>query len=204
MKICYCIAVFVMVFASITFGQEKAGPDIYVNTGLAIPSSPDGFSDYWNTGLNFGFAIGFPISPSVAFLPSLSYSRFGLNGNKLLSDYGYGGYGIEVTGGNASIITVYADFKASLGPPVNQVVPYLVGGAGFFRVSTNEATISYQGMSEILQGDDESKLGLNFGAGIDIFLNPKTSLFFAIKYVIGFTESESTQYFPLLAGLSFK
>jgi opacity protein-like surface antigen len=196
------VTLFILAIPAIA--QQYDHPTYYVNTGLAVPSTPTEFSDYWKTGFNIGGGVGFPISENASFIGNLLYSRFGFDGEKFMADNGFGGYGLEIDGGNANIITISGDFRFVLGSKPNKVTPYLTGGAGLFRISINEATMSYQGQSETVRSSTETKVGLNMGAGLNIALTPQTSLQLGVKYVLGFTKGENTGYFPLQIGLAFR
>jgi opacity protein-like surface antigen len=204
MKPVYYFMVVLIAHASINHAQEYSRPSFYVNTGMAVPSAPDEFSDYWNMGFNVGGGIGLEISPNVQFVPTLSYSNFSFDGNNFLQENGFGGYGFDVSGGNAKIITLNADFKFQLSPQQSPTIPYIIGDAGLFRLAIDDMTLSYQGQYETVQGDSENKFGLNLGAGLDFSLNPKIAMSLGAKYVIGLTEDESTRYFPLQIGFAFR
>jgi opacity protein-like surface antigen len=199
------MSIMLLIFAQTTFAQGQAKkPSFFVNAGFSIPSAPDEFSDYWKTGFNIGGGIGHSLTPNVQFQGIVEYNSFGFDGDKLLEDYGYGGTGISVSGGTASIVTASANLKTLLSAGKSSSTPYFIGSLSFFRLSTSDATVSYMGMSETVDGDSETAAGVAFGAGINIEMNPNMNLFIEGKYGVGFTENESTQYLPLKVGLEFK
>lgn len=179
-------------------------PHFYVNIGMGIPSSPNEFSDYWKTGLNIGGGIGYPASKNLDIIAMFNYSSFSFNGEKFINDAGYGGYGFEIDGGTASFLTLNVDLKVALASGDASVRPFIVGGACLFKMSIKDATVRLQGQSETVAGDDETKLGISIGAGFDVMLNQQMSLYLAARYAVGFTEDESTTYFPLNIGLMFR
>jgi opacity protein-like surface antigen len=185
--------------------QTKNGTVIYLNSGLALPSAPNEFSSYWKTGFNIGGGVGFPITNNVKFVGSILYGRFGFDGEKLMTDNGFGGYGLQINGGEASILMLSAGYKIKLTNTPNRVVPFICADAGLFRISTSNATMSYQGQTETVTADGgETKLGFDAGAGLNINLTPRTDLVLGAKIVIGLTKGQSTSYFPILIGLEFR
>lgn len=179
-------------------------PRFYVNIGMGIPSSPNDFSDYWKTGLNIGVGIGYPVSKNLDIIAMFNYSRFSFDGEKFITDAGYGGYGFEIDGGTASFLTLNVDLKVALGSGDTSFRPFIVGGAGLFKMLMKDTTIRLQWQSETVAGYDETKLGISMGAGFDVILNQQMSLYLVARYTVGFTEDESTTYFPLNMGLNFR
>ena len=188
-----------------SFAQEQVKKGTFsFNSGFSLPSSPEEFSDYWNSGINFGVGIERPISPKLIFQACLDYNTFPMNEDKFLSEAGVSGYDISLDGGGASIINVSANLKAPLSVKESSVTPYFVGGLGIFRLSVGDITVRYQGQSETAEGASETALSILLGTGLDFTINPKVKMFVEIKYGIGFTEGESTKYIPIKVGLSFK
>jgi len=196
--ICMIIGVLAMpVFA-------QSGTIFSINLGACMPYAPEEFTDYWKTGFNIGCGIGAPQSNNVTFIGAINYTSFSLNDDKLLGDNSLNGYGYNIDGGAASTLTTFADFKFSFTSDGSKAAPYLLCGVGIFRLAFSDATISYQGQYARLDGDSETKLGIEIGTGLDIDIDTRTSLSLGAKYVIGFTEDEDTQYFPLQIGLIYK
>ena len=200
--IAICV-VFAMTQTSFAQGQVKRST-LSFNSGFSLPSAPVEFSDYWKSGFNFGAALEYPLSPKVIFQGCLNYNRFPLNEDQFLSEDGLSGLDISIDGGAASIITVSGNLKAPLSIQGSSVSPYLVGGLGIFRLSVSDITVRYQGQSGRVDGASETALLFIFGTGLDFTISPKVNMFFEIKYGIGVTEGESTKYFPVKIGLSFK
>ena len=200
--IAICV-VFAMTQASFAQSQVKRGT-LSFNSGFSLPSAPVGFADYWKTGFNFGAGLEYPLSPKVIFQGCFDYNNFPLNEDKFLSEDGPRGLDVSVEGGAASITTVSANLKAPLSVSGSSVTPYFVGGLGIIRISLSDVTVRYQDEIEIFDGVSETAVGLIFGAGLDFTINPKVNMFVEIKYVIGVTQDESTRYYPVKIGLSFK
>lgn len=197
--------IFFVLMITATLQAQKANSLVYyVNTGVAFPSSPDLFSDAWSTGFNFGGGLGKMINKTVELQGYFTYHNFSFDEDGLLSSLGASGVSLSVDGASASIITALANIKLRLqSNPEQKVTPYFGGGAGFFRISLGDASVSGPGGSIEVGGGSESAIGLAFGAGVDIQLSPRTALFFDGKYSIGFTDVESIQYFPVKVGLQF-
>ncbi len=189
------------IFTTACIAQEVESPvTLYVNGGLAIPTNPQSFSDYWNMGFDVGGGLGYAFTPSVALTASFDYNRFGLNADK----FGVSGYGISITGGEASILTFMGNAKLSVPLESSPVTPYMLAGAGVFHLSINDVNVSGYGSSLTMSSDSETDFAVQFGAGIDIQAAEKTSLFLQIGYGLGFTKGDKTGEFPLKAGVAFK
>lgn len=198
----FCI---IVAFIQTSFAHEQMKKVSYsVNAGLSLPSAPDDFSDFWKTGFNIGGAIGYPLEANLAFQACLDYSSFTYDKDRYLSDYGFPGLNIIIDGGNTSIFTASANLKVMLSPHGSFVSPYFIGGLGFLRLSLSDMTRSFQGDIYGLKGASETAIAVFFGAGFDFVINERVIFFAEGKYGVGFTEDESTQYFPIKFGLAFK
>ncbi|MEG8948171.1 hypothetical protein [Rosettibacter firmus] len=194
----------IFTFFSLTFAQGGRNTELYINTGFSLPSQPETFSDYWNTGINIGGGLGFPFSSSLVFVGRVDYNNFSFDEEGFLKDNNFAGYGVSISGGSASIVTITGNLKANLISTPNSVSPYFVGGIGYFKMTIDEFTISALGESEKVEGDTESAFSVLFGVGVDIPAGETMSIYFEGKYGIGFTEDESKKYFPLNAGIKIK
>lgn len=192
------------VVVSTATAQEEKKLVLSLSGGLSFPSQPQDFSDYWNMGFNVGAGIGYSFSPSLSLGGSFDYSNFSFDADALLHKAGFAGYGISISGGSASIITVHANLKFSLIPQGASVSPYLLGGLGFFSLSASDVKVSYQGLNATVSPGSESAFSIHFGAGLDIPIAQTTDLFLQLAYGIGFTEDKSTNYLPVKSGVFFK
>ena len=195
---------FFMASASFVSAQNENKTEFYINGGMTFPFAPNKFSDYWNKGFNFGGGIGYLINPNLSFVGNVNYNTFSFNDEEFLNDYGFGGYGITISGADASIITVSWNLKTSLQPITTNVRPYLCGGIGYFRLSKSDVTVSLIGESETVEGDSESAVSVLFGGGTDFKINENMDFFIEFKYTIGFTEGEKTTMLPLKLGVKFR
>jgi len=73
-------------------------------------------------------------------------------------------------------------------PMEGKFAPYFMGGVGAYRFSN---------------GDSETKMGINLGAGGKYSVNEKVGIIAEAAYHIIFTEEESTKYFDVKAGVIF-
>jgi hypothetical protein len=177
---------------------------IYVGGGIAFPMSPSGFSDFWGMGFSFGGGLGYAFSPSLAFVGLVDYNNFALDGDAILAASGFGGMGISISGGSASIFSVSGNLKANLIPTPNSLSPYFIGGIGYSTVSTGDFTLSAGGLSITESGFSESHASILFGVGLDIPASEALDIFLEGKYGIVFTEDQTSNYIPLRAGLKVK
>lgn len=205
------IAIVILVaFASTLSAQEGAAQEeagkisVYVNSGVSLPMNPEIFSDYWKMGFNFGGGVGYSFTPNLSVVGSFGYNSFAFDEDGFLDAFGMGETGISVDGASASIITGSASIKASFLPAGSAVSPYGIAGAGLFKLTLSETTVSYMGISETVPEVSETKAGAHFGAGLDYMLNEKIGLFIEGIYGIGLTEGESTGYVPIRVGASIQ
>jgi len=186
-------------------GTEKVKRvSIYLGGGIALPMSPSSFSDFWSMGYSFGGGLGYAFSPSLAFVGQVDYNNFALDGDAILEQSGFGGMGISISGGSASIFSISGNLRANLIPTPNSLSPYFIGGIGYATVSTGDFTLSGGGQSITEGGFSESHMSVLFGVGLDIPASEALDVFLEGKYGIVFTEDQTSNYIPLRAGVKIK
>jgi len=202
-KVILTLFLFPLIITSVS-AQARYSPEFYGYGGISFPAGPDEFTDYWRMGFNFGGGIGVPVNPNLTLVGYVAYNTFRFDDDKFLRDYGFAGYGISISGGEASILVFSGNLKANLGPG-GQVRPYLCGGGGFFRLSLSDITVyAVTGESETVEGTSETAFSILLGAGIEIPIGARMDLFAEGGYTIGFTEDESTSMFPVKLGIKFR
>jgi opacity protein-like surface antigen len=178
----------------------------FLDGGLSVSSAPDVFSDYWSLGFNVGGGIGYAATPVVHVLASFRYNRFGLDEDEILaslSAVGFNVAGVTVSGGAATTITGMAELRLLLPTGGSAASPYFSGGLGLFRISADDVTATGPGGTARINGSSETDLCVAFGAGLRFHAGPHTRLLLGGMYTIGFSEGQSTQYFPVSVGFEF-
>ncbi len=183
--------------------NAQSTKEVFFNAGAAIPSKPEVFSDYWKMGFNVGGGVGFSISKNTTLSGSIDYSSFGIDEDGVLKSNGLSNTGVSISGGAASILTIMGNAKILLTSDASNIAPYIVGGLGFFNISTNDIKIAYMGDVDVLEGSSELAFSLLLGAGFQFPIG-NSSIFLEGNYHIGFTEGSSTAFFPIKVGLRMK
>ena len=156
-----------------------------VSAGAAVPTG-DG-SDNFNTGYSVDgiIALRVPALP-VSFRGEVGYTRFGVDDAPSGVDGNF-----RIISGVANVVLA---FPAG---PTAVVRPYLIGGVGAYNgrgsVSSGSTTIN---------GESDTRLGLNGGIGIEIPLSGITG-FGEVRYTSIFTEGTHTNYVPIRFGIRF-
>lgn len=181
-----------LVISNFVFAQAAPKTKLLLSGGLAVPFSPDAFTDGWKTGLSGNFGVGVELTPTLTLIGSFDYNRFGLD-----DDYFTEGIpGVNIDGGVASIMYFSGALRIKPVPTPSNVQFYVLAGLGFYRVAMDDVTISGYGEYIPLPGDEENALGVHFGAGLEI-----SNFFVETMYISGFTEDDATGHFPIRAGV---
>jgi opacity protein-like surface antigen len=194
----------VLVLSTVSGSTAQTEPPskthLLMSAGVSLPGSPQLFRDYWSMGFGGGAGIEYAIGPVASIGGSVEYNGFRFDSEKFLAQFGFGGLGVEVSGGNISAVVVAANVKAMLGTTPGVATPYLTAGMGIMSVSSSDVVVTYQGSSSKTSVDGETAFGITGGAGLEI---PAGSawIFVEAKYGVGFTKGESTGIWPLRAGL---
>ena len=196
------LLLFFVPLGSMLYASNGGNVELYLNGAFGLPMTPEEFSDYWKTSvLNFGGGLGYTFSPVLSSNVFFDLGVFAFNGDKLAHEAGLGGI-ISIDGGNASVMTIFANIKASA--PKGPVRPYFFGGGGLFLLSIDDATVSGGGMVIPVEGSSENAFGINFGAGTYFAVAKTVDLFIDGRYVLGFTKGESTGILPFRLGVNVK
>jgi opacity protein-like surface antigen len=194
-----------LILSGAAFGQTDAAkmkPVFYAGGGLALPTSPSVFSDYWGMGYGFGGGIGIQITPYVEVIGKFCFNTFPFDADKFLADIGETGATID--GLDFRALEFGADVKYMFDTgPESPVAPFLVAGVGAANVKVTDVTITEDGETiTVPLGDfSETKIALGIGGGLDYMFSPTAGLWVEGRYTIVTTEGESTGYLPLRAGI---
>jgi len=86
---CCILLIFLLAFQSqVSVAQTQNGNriQISINTGIAVPVSPDGFNRGWHIGPGGGMGVGYKINPRVTLQLYGSYHRFAFDESGFRSD----------------------------------------------------------------------------------------------------------------------
>ena len=195
---------------SATLASAQLSFDGGAHAGLAFASFPKPVSDYYGTGFLFGAHGDLNIIKYFAVRLNLDYATFASNKDKiktaLANANGVQASDIGFDGLNTSDFSVFVNGLGKIPIQGAPITPYGLVGFGLNFLSASDGTVTYQGTAQPqagIKGDSSTKFGLNFGAGSEFRVASKVKLLLEFKYVIVFTDNESTSYFPIVVGASF-
>jgi opacity protein-like surface antigen len=159
----------------------------------------------------YGAGYGGGVHVDIAFLAfgvrlSGDYITFSPDNDKyraaLASLTGNAASDFSIDGGRVNIISVNANGKLKI-VPLPIVSPYVTGGVGLARISTDAASVVFQGAPTGAYPSfaSETQSAVDLGAGVDINLG--LSLFVEAKYTWIFTEGQTSTYVPVTVGVTF-
>ena len=197
------VLITVIIFSSNNYSQtnsEIQHIEVHLIGGIPFPSQPKMFTDYWHFGYNLGGGFGYRFTPIFSATVLFNFNNFPFNDDKFLRDLGMEGSGVEVNGGSTIIITVTGVAKARFTESYNKLSPYLVGGFGYFSITTSDVKLSYGYQSETIENESESAFNFLFGAGLEVPIGMNKYFFIELNYGQGFTKEDHTGYIPLKIG----
>ena len=133
----------------------------------------ESFSDGWNTGFGGYLGLLAPVSSGFGFYIGAEYRSFGLD-DDALKDEVYrivpGTYSLEISGGSANIIDVYATLAPIFVGAGSSTWGYLYAGGGASNLAVTDATVKAtaesQSASGTIAGTDEWNAMILGGAGV--------------------------------------
>ena len=176
-----------------------------VQGGVSFSSFPEPLDEFYGTGYGFGGHLNLQVVKFFTFRLNGDYFMFSVDDDKLKSYLVASIPGLtqaaSVTGGGASIFGLTLDGIGRL-PTPGALTPYALVGAGvnFMGVSDIEINDPTAGSGKI-ETDSETEFGLNFGAGVEFRLAALT-IYLEAKYVMIFTEDETTSHIPIMIGIT--
>ena len=187
------------------FAQKTSKFEVYGSAGISFPIGPENFSKYWKMGFNFGNGIGYSLNPNLTLITYFDFNSFSLDGDKFsqaLQNAGLVDPGTSISGGGISIYTISENLKMTLPTGQSPVHPYICGGEGLFELSAHNMKSNNSELEG--EGYSETDFSVLFGVGADIAMGERVSLFVEVKDVIGFTEDENMEIFPIKIGIIYK
>ncbi len=184
----------VVTFAATASAQNMLGT-LELNGEYAKSSTEIGTTtDTMGGGIGFGAAYWRGISPQISWGAEVGYDNLGSVSQTSTDPVTLQ---TSTTKFSSTVFRVNPairyNFSAGAGPNF-----YAQGGAGLYSVSGKvEDTVA--GSSD----SSQSKLGLNFGAGVGFPMGPKTRLHLQGNYHTVSTDGSSTNYISFVAGVGF-
>lgn len=146
--------------------------------------------DAMGGGIGFGASYWKGVSPSVSWGAEVSFDNLGsAEYTDPLSS--------ETTKVSGNVFRVNPAVRYTFGPGVGTSF-YAQGGAGLYNVSA-KVEDSVAGSFD----DSQSKIGFNFGAGVNFPVAPTTKMNLGLQYHTVSTEGQSTNYVNFRAGIGF-
>jgi len=219
--------VFLLVLLSTTGGnaQQSHDVEISVGAGVAFPSSPMTFADYWQPHYGLSAGAGVPLSESVTLTGSVEYQRFTLDeagvSGAIDTDYLREIWAFEdvttvSTAGSSSATTLSANVRVSPSGLSGLLSPYVTAGLGVRWFTLGEiqlattSTLSVNGShipmtaNQTVIGGTETSALMQVGLGVDIRAAASFDIFVEARYAFGLTREIGAAYVPLMAGARFR
>ena len=185
-----------------------------------------GFNDMYNSGMNFGGGVGFQINPKFEVVGRVSYNSFSFDeagfSQSVIDEFerlsGISGlftFTTDVEGGKLELLEFMADVKFSIpiGGEAEVFKLFLLGGVGMTNykraASEMEVTVSLPPIidttfTERDDGQTETKLAFNLGAGFDWMVSSTVGIFADVRYAQMAVTGDPTGYLPIRGGLIVK
>jgi hypothetical protein len=193
-----------ILFVSIPGLSQGNNIELYIGGGISAPSKPQLFSENWSSGYGYGGGIGINILHDIHLMVMVDYSKFEFDADTFLKNQGYNPAVFSFEGGSSKIFSTNVYIKTHFYQMRKPVTPYIIGGLGYFKLTTNPAKVSKGVNSITVIGDSESAFNFQVGLGFDIPYDDMFSFFIEGKYGVGLTKGDKTTFIPVRAGAIVK
>ncbi len=197
MRIFITSVMILLLFSVLCQAQSFGMPAIYSDGGISVPASPNEFSKYWKTGKAVGIGFEYPLTDRFSICAQYHYYKFGFNLVMNLQDGPYSGI-ISIDDKEMTSLFVAAKYFMNLRD--NDVLPYYTAGLGIVRITDGRITAE---SPSIYATSSENSFGLMVSGGVEFYARELLCLFFEGTCTAGFTEPETTIYFPVKFGVKY-
>lgn len=197
----FTVTLLVVGFAASAGAVPSVGT-LELNSGYAKSATELGTTtESMGGGITFGAAYWRGISPTVSWGAEMSFDNLG-NADATSYDPIFGVTYSEKF--STKVFRINPALRVSFGAPVGPSF-FAQGGVGLYNVSWKYNYSDDTGFV-VVADDSESKLGLNFGAGVGFPVGPKTKMNFTGSYhLVGGNDvnMNDANYIQIRAGLGF-
>jgi len=187
----------------------SAGP----HAGIAISSFEQDWKDYYGIGYGGGAHFDADIARFFSARLDIEYYTFASDKTKLkpvvAAFFGLQPTSIaSLSGGNIGAFIIALEGIGKI-PTQSPVTPYALFGVGIHSLSLSDLSGSdTQGRTASATSDDVkfdggTKLGLDFGIGMEYKVNRAVSLALEFRYVLVFTANNTNAAMPVTVGANF-
>jgi opacity protein-like surface antigen len=210
-----CILV---LLGTVQLGRAQFSVGFGAHGGISMASFPPDVKDFYGIGFGGGAHLDLNVLRFLSIRLNGDYLTFTSDKNKikelLVQQFTVDGAAAdpaktEYDGLNAGIITISLNGIGKI-PTGTIVVPYGLIGVGVNMMSLSDHKVTYTGKGDITQPlidlkiigkpESQTKVGLNFGGGVEFQLG-KVKLFVEAKYVMIFTPDNKTNHLPITIGI---
>ncbi len=200
MKKLIALSLTALLLAAATTSAEAQVPkspvSFYAGGLISLPQS-EGFSDLYGNGFHFFGGVGLKMLP-VELVGKIEFNSFAAED---------GGFGLDITGGDNSLLLFGVDAKKAFGAPAVPLKPYVLGGLGIAMISVGDFEtnnpLATSTVDLLNQTEDVSEFYYEFGAGVELATTPLFSFFAQARWVSIQTDGEATNYIPISLGIKF-
>lgn len=187
------------------YGQRKTGRfSICGLGGIGWPVKSERIKDYFQMDSNWGIEVRYNVTRMTSVETTFLYQHFECDRDKVFKEIS-GIYKItKIWDGNLNMSAVSANVIQYFTPEHFFVGFYITLGCGRYWIRYEDFTLRKAGQGMIGSdrlGENESKMGMSGGVGLDMIIGRRLWLFGEGKYHHTFTEGEKTRFITASMGI---
>ena len=186
-KVLWTVTIVLILALAASAQDAEKKVNLYLGAGASLPMGDLG--DRWNFGLHGAGAVGFVVAPGFQILGKVEYHTFGID------DQGLSG----VDGGSFNAFMFGGAGRYNFPMENSKFSPFITGGIGMANAKISDLTIG----TLTIEGDSDTKVYFEVGAGFDIGAGETMSIFFQGRYVSIQLEGSAASFIPFTVGLKF-
>lgn len=156
---------------------------IFVDGGIAMPTDPGLFNDFWNTAFQFGIGGGMVIFPWLEV--NGTYNSFSFNNNDIVSKEKLEYQGTEDVEGGTIHTTMYYGSARFIAVPKQRTNPFIEIGVGGFKTKADDLKVE-----GVLQNRMKNVSGMCVvpSVGIQYALNERWGAYTKYTYAVNLNQ----------------
>jgi opacity protein-like surface antigen len=162
---------------------------IFMDGGIAMPTDPGLFNDFWNTAFQFGIGFGVVVFPWLEVNGTFNYSSF--NNNDIASKEKIEYVEVDDLEGGTITTMMYWGSARFIAVPRARTNPYIELGVGAFSTKADHLTIENERTGQLVVDNEmESVSGVCFvpAVGLQYALNERWNAYTKYTYAVNLNQ----------------
>jgi len=193
MKIIVLLSILILSPGYAQTDEGKIGVNLAI--GVAQPTQPEFFKDFWRSGVSFGFGATYRVSSSVDAGIELNYHIFSMREQRYLNHHNLLQNFSSISGGARYILAIGGNLKWYNTHFSDYIHPYFIGGIGVLNNRTTQIVKSGVDLEELDDSQSTNMPYIPIGIGLSIYPLETIGISIEGRYLFSMSYESDVQLF---------